>query len=193
MAPVAASQSPQEPAMSFDLRPLAPLCILASGLAISTAANAALVTKYSYASPTGTCQLSIPTTDTQVRPKASGFRNESSTNAAFVICGYGKPSTDGSAGNLKSIEIGVASLDGVSRVVKCTAVVGRYGSSTLVYSTKSLGTNIYNTAYIDSWTPADFGGGTYITNSYEPSVTCTLPPQTTIVHTGVSYDIDIGN
>jgi hypothetical protein len=94
---------------------------------------------------------------------------------------------------LKSIEIGVASLDGVSRVVKCTAVVGRYGSSTLVYSTKSLGTNIYNTAYIDSWTPADFGGGTYITDSYEPSVTCTLPPQTTIVHTGVSYDIDIGS
>lgn len=30
------------------------------------------------------CQLSVPTTSTQVRPRASGMRNEGTTNA-FVI------------------------------------------------------------------------------------------------------------
>lgn len=170
-------------------------CLLACGLAASMPADAALSTKASFVNPAGTCQLSVPTTDTEVRPKATGFRNESTSKGAFTICGYGKPSVDGGEGNIRSIIFGVASIDGVARTFNCTAVVGLYGySSPPVYSTKTISTSATNALSVYVWTPGDFGGsGSYIPGSIEPSVTCTLPPQTAIVHTGVTYDFDIGS
>ncbi|MFO1473032.1 MAG: hypothetical protein U1F20_00190 [Lysobacterales bacterium] len=52
--------------------------------------------------PADSCQLlSIPTTDTGVRPKATGFRNEGTTDQ-FVICGYGIPDCDARTVNVAS-------------------------------------------------------------------------------------------
>ena len=46
----------------------------------STAANAATTTKFTSYNPASACTLSIPTTDTQVRPRANGYRNEGTPN-----------------------------------------------------------------------------------------------------------------
>ena len=64
------------------------------------------------------CQLSIPTTDTGVRPKASGFRNESTTTSSFVICTFQRSTT---TGDYYYVGLVGYSLDGVARDVTCTA------------------------------------------------------------------------
>lgn len=135
------------------------------------------------------CQLSIPTTSTQVRPKANGYRNESTTTSAFVICGYTNPT----AGAVKTFILRTASMDGTAHTFNCTGVVGNAGTgSPQAYATKAITTTADGMAISTSWAPADFGiesnfGATF------PSVTCTLPPQVAIIST-VSYaDVDFIN
>jgi hypothetical protein len=122
------------------------------------------------------CQLSIPTTNTGVRPKASGFRNESSSTGNFVICTFQRSSTTGDY-----LYVGLIgySLDGASHDVACTAVANT--SPALQYSTKTAGIrDATETAFV--WSAEDFGGtaGNPISGSMYFSVTCNLPPQTAI-------------
>ncbi len=135
------------------------------------------------------CQLSIPTTSTQVRPRATGYRNESTTTSAFVICGYTNPT----AGSVKTFILRTASIDGAAHTFNCTGVAGNAGTGTpQAYATKSITATADGMAVSTSWAPADFGiessfGATF------PSVTCTLPPQVAIIST-VSYaDVDFIN
>ena len=135
------------------------------------------------------CQLSIPTTNTPVRPKATGYRNESTTTSAYVICGYINPT----AGSVKTFILRTASMDGKAHTFNCTGVVGNAGTGTpQLYSTKSITTTADGLAISTSWAPVDFDivsnfGATF------PSVTCTLPPQVAIIST-VSYaDVDFIN
>jgi len=128
------------------------------------------------------CQLSIPTTNTGVRPKASGFRNESATTGNFVICTMPRTKL---TGLYKQIEIVFYSLDGVSRILSCTAVPGVLDDPDhpLQYSTKTANafdTNGYHEYFL--WSAADFGGtyGDTISGSLNVSITCNLPPQTAI-------------
>ena len=174
--------------MSSTIRPHAPICILACGLAMSMPVNATLHPTFAYLNPAAACQLSIPTTDTEVRPKATGFRNESTTKSAFVICGYSKPTDDSMP---TDFELFFHSMDGTSRTVNCTGVTGIDGLYPLVYSSKSAPSR--TTYTVLSWTPADFGGTTTIPNGYHVSVTCTLPPQTSIVVIASAIQIEIGN
>jgi len=154
-----------------------------AGLAAAYAfANAPAAKAYNVDTANGAaCQLSIPTTDTGVRPKASGFRNESRTASSFVICTLQRSST---TGNYSSIGLIAYSLDGVARDLTCTAVVGVIaGGNTLVYSAKTA--SIHDTTGNDlpiTWTAADFGGteGAPITSSWNISITCNLKPQTAI-------------
>ena len=130
----------------------------------------------------GSCQLSIPTTDTKFRPKATGARNESTTTSSFVICTLPHAKT---AGAYKQIEIIFYSLDGVSRILSCTAVPGVLDSpdDPIRYSTKTgnaFDTNAFHEYFM--WSAADFGGtyGDPIPGGFNNSVTCNLPPQTAI-------------
>lgn len=155
--------------------------------AIATA-NAATTNLYAYSNPSGTCQLSIPTTDTQVRPKASGYRNEGAQNA-FVVCGYSKDSIQ----DFQSIIIGVASMDGADHAVSCTAVTGLNGNTPLQYSTVTITAAADGLMGSKSWLPADFGSATTtIPGSFEPSVTCLLPAKVAIVYQAGKFAIDIG-
>ena len=165
-----------------------PAALLAFGLAMSAPATAALHQTYTYLNPAAACQLSIPTTDTEVRPKATGFRNESTSKSAFVICGYPRPTNDSMP---LDIEIFFHSIDGVTRAVNCTGVTGLDGLYPLVYSSKSVQSNAGYSRI--TWVPADFGGTTTIPNGYHVSVTCTLPPQTSIVTIASSIQIEIGS
>jgi hypothetical protein len=166
--------------MSIANRFLLPTAILACGLAMPTPSGAATV--YNYMNPAGVCQLSIPTTDTAVRPKATGYRNESATENAFVICGYGRTG----AGTVSQIDLTVLSMDGASHSVTCTAVSAVNGASTQKYSAKTVVVSA-NPVTI-AWNPADFGGTTEIPFTPSPSVTCILPAQTAITQVIDAYN-----
>lgn len=134
------------------------------------------------------CQLSIPTTDTQARPKATGFRNEG-TKSEFVICQVDTPS-----GELTFSDIYLGSTDGVARSVSCTAVNGHsITPNTIAYSSKSVSTTAGGTYGSLGWNAADFGGaGPNMPHSGFFSITCTLPPKTFIGVIGMQYSEDIG-
>ena len=164
--------------------------VIACAFAMPAPSQAALRQNWGYGNPADACQLSIPTTDTQVRPKASGYRNESTSKSAFVICGYSTPSYDSTS---KQILIYFTSMDAVSRNISCTAVSGMAGAEPLTYSTKSISSTAAETYTALLWTPADFGGTTDIPYGEAPSVTCTLPPQTAITQVINAFDYEIGN
>ena len=175
--------------MSAITRIAIPTCVLACGIVVSAPATAGTYYTSTHLNPAAACQLSIPTTDTQVRPKATGYRNESTTKSAFVICGYGTPGNSSS----KDVYIYFTSMDRVSRNISCTAVSGMAGAEPMVYSTKSISSTAADTYTALLWTPSDFGGTTEIPYGEAPSVTCTLPPQTAITQVINTYDFEIGN
>lgn len=181
--------------MSAIARLAVPTCLLAMGLATSASTHAALRQNWNYANPGSGCQLSIPTTDTQVRPKATGYRNESTTKSAFVICGFGTPTDDGTALNAN---LYFHSIDGVSRDISCTAVTGTEGLSQLVYSTKTVGSTAGGNASAMGWTDYDFaaqGAPSYVNirDGWAVSVTCNLPPLTSITLANSKFQIEIGS
>ena len=153
----------------------------------------------------GMCTLSIPTTDTKVRPKATGFRNEGTTNA-FVICNFTSlPGYDGSVnfGDPQAVALILYSLDGNNHDVTCTAVSGVQGFSSIganpqQYVTKTLIVNNTTAPYQAAglafkWVPADFGGTGTMPNDGFISMTCTLPPNVSIGAISMHYSKDIGS
>lgn len=138
------------------------------------------------------CQLSVPTTDSMVRPRATGLRNEGTTSA-FVICQF-----DSSTGDLTQAEMYLTSIDGVPHNVTCTGVNG-YNIAPAVmqigYSSKTVSTDATSGVVgVLDWDASDFGGtaGDNMPNSGFFSVTCLLPPKTAINLYGLFYNEDIG-
>ena len=152
------------------------------GLAAMSSVEAAQSTGVNFA--TGSvCQLSIPTTNTGVRPKATGFRNESTTTSNFVICPL-PSSLQWTNDAFAYVYLGLYLLDGASHNVSCTAVSG-WRESGYVYSTKSWVVTNTEVGQPDSyipWSAKDFGGTAddQIASSLAFSITCQLPPQTAI-------------
>ena len=70
------------------------LCFVGAGVALafglSGTAHAVTQTRVTQIPAGAACQLSVPTIDTAVRPRATGFRNEGTTSA-FTICGIQDP------------------------------------------------------------------------------------------------------
>ena len=149
------------------------------------------------------CALSIPTTNTGVRPKATGFRNEGTTSA-FVICAFDSaPGQD----NIYSSDVDAdpsivwlyfTSIDGQAHSFDCTAVNSwgsvAYGTGPMQYVTK--------TAVVDadanslnglSWGSSDYGSAAHIPTSGAFSVTCLLPPGTAIEIGRLKAQEDVGS
>jgi hypothetical protein len=135
------------------------------------------------------CTLSIPTTDTGVRPKATGFRNEGTTNA-FVICAFdSSPWQIGyadyeSTDDPELVELYFASIDGKNHAFNCTGVNSWPSSGTVVpmqYVVKTGSVSSTGSSASVSWRPADFGGAANIPTSGSFSVTCLLPPGVSIL------------
>ena len=179
--------------MSNTTRLLLSPTLLACGLAMSMQARADVHVTDAQLNPVAVCQSSLSSTDAQVRPKATGFRNESTTKGAFVICGYSQPTKDGDGGLPSSIQIYFHSIDDVDRTISCTAVTGVEGLWPLVYSTKTVQSTANGTYGFLTWAPDDFGGTSDIPHGYHVSVTCSLPPQTSIVDALNSVQYEIGN
>lgn len=152
--------------------------VLLLGSALAHPALAAVLHKYFASTPASTCQLSVPTPDTEVRPRATGFRNESTSKSAFVICGFDAQEW---AQNTLSLSLNAVSLDGQPHAMDCTAVrASRIGD--LGYATKIVEIAGAGAARTD-WQESDFisGGGGPMFNS-KISVTCRLPPQVSITY-----------
>lgn len=173
----------------FSLNKILAACIACCVLAGPLAATADTRLASSY-NPGSSCQLSIPTTDTSVRAKASGFRNESTSVSNFVICPIHTPITT-DYGPFISLYVHVEPIGFIEREVSCTAVVG-LTSGSLQYSTKTYtfahgGFNVY-------WQASDFNGTAEDPINYSDisTITCLLPPQSLILFSGGNYYYDIG-
>lgn len=166
--------------------------MLAWTLAFSTPARATIRQEVNYVNPATACQA-VLTGDAEIRVKATGVRNESTTKNAYVICGYAKPSIDGGIANIRKLDIGFASLDSKDHYFDCTAVTG-IGSKDAIYATRHVAAFAAGDYSSWVWTPGDWGSADdYIPYGFQPSITCLLPPQTAIVYTLDWYDLDIGN
>jgi hypothetical protein len=166
-------------------------------LAVALATPPASAAKRNYSTmsdPADACQLSIPTTDTKVRPKASGFRNEGTSSSAFVICGI----SDVEWNSLTSVGVWAVSLDEQVHDMTCTGVIGvpNNDGPGLTYSSKTMHASPYSWGSLRDiyWTPLDFGGqsgGSFpATNTF--SMTCALPPQVAIVLIEAGRTFEIG-
>lgn len=166
--------------------------VFACGYAMSPAAIATETAEITI-NPGSACQLSIPTISTGVRPKATGFRNESTTTSNFVICPIPSSGIHADGAAFQNLLVYIKSIDGVVRNVTCTATVsGDWGSFPIMYSTKTgLSGGFAN--YI-LWDNSDFGGtsGSAISGSALASITCNLPVQTLIQQTEGQFFYEIG-
>lgn len=165
---------------------LATALLLTAGL-FAIPAVLAVTINYHLADQGGpACQLSVPTISSQVRPRASGMRNEGSANA-FVICQFA--SSGGSA--FKNASLHIVSTDGKNHSVTCTGMIGEvtYGTK---YSTKTFLSGTEPSNYADFlWLPADFASSDVL-GSYYFSATCNLPPGASITTLSASYNLDVG-
>ena len=163
---------------------------LATGLAAAPAATAATQTKTYEFSAADACQLSIPTTDTKVRPRANGYRNEGTSNQ-FVICGMGGYEND----TVLSTTLLATSVDGQAHSMTCTGVTGLTGlGSGPIYAPKTVTVPATGVG-AQAWSASDFGGttGQVIAGGINLSVTCTLPPNVALQGFESQGVIDVGN
>jgi hypothetical protein len=152
-------------------------CALLGAALAPMPASAGYVDKILTQDAANACTLSIPTTDTGVRPKATGFRNEGGKNA-FIICSV---DVDSSGNDTTFIGLTLASFDGASHGVNCTAVA-RY-SDTLA-NIQYLTIPPLTTAADGSFTNLSTLGappGVYDHQRPVLSVTCILPPGAAIM------------
>ena len=178
------------------------LSALVAAWLIATPALAATQVRVATTPAARLCALSVPTTDTAVRPKATGFRNEGKTNA-FVICAFdsppGQPDTDPFEvpWDLQAVELNFVSIDGKPHGFDCTAVNswddgGAGFSAPMQYIAKKV--QLTGSPFTTiRWNAADFGATTTIPTSGIFSVTCLLPPGAAIQFGLATAREDIGN
>jgi hypothetical protein len=159
---------------------------LSAGLALPAPAHAALKSQLADYNAAMACQLSIPTIDTKVAPRATGFRNDGASGA-FVICGLSLPSDDSFVG---TGTIYLHSFDNASHAFNCTGVGGQPGD--IHYAVKAV-TVPANASTFLQFAPADFGfGGSSLPGGYSVSITCSLPPHIAITLLEAAYQQDVG-
>ena len=153
--------------------------ILTLLLALSFTATASPPYQYQ-TQPGAACKTAgvVPSTALDVR--AIGARNLAATSGVFAVCPFALTPTPIEGGVITDLNLVTASLDGHAHSIACTAVIGslvRYVEPT--YSTKTVTVETGSTTI--TWTAADFGGaGPGIPGSAWATVTCNVPPQTSI-------------
>ena len=166
---------------------------------VAMPAHAATQTRLTTVPGAHLCTLSIPTTDTKSRPKATGFRNEGTTNA-YVICAFDSApgqaalSPGETATDPAFVGLLFSSLDGKPHSFSCTAVNSWPGLyAPMQYVAKTVDINPDNVFTEVDWFPADFGALSHIPASGNFSITCLLPPQVAILFGGLGASEDVGN
>ena len=175
-----------------------PISATAAGIALafglSAPAGAATMNRMTLIPGSVACQLSMPTIDTSVRAKATGFRNEG-TASTYVICGLQDPSQDPTlaVGGVTDVGIAFYALDNKPHSFDCTAVNGWPDTASYGYATKSITASSSTFRSPLPFLPADFGGTTYMPHEGYISVTCLLPAQVSVGYMYMYYDEDMGS
>lgn len=150
------------------------------------------------------CTPSIPDPNTKARPRATGFRNEGTTNV-FVICGF--DSNPGQSQVLVTespddpilIALIFSSFDGQPHSFPCTGVnswLGGGEAAPMQYVQKMVFIDPPSDPFVYAeadWYPQDFGASNHIPTSGTFSVTCLLPPGVSILFGGLKGTEDVGN
>jgi hypothetical protein len=165
---------------------------IAAVVVAATALPARAATEIRYQNAQGgvVCQLSIPTLDTTVRAKATGFRNEGTTSS-FAICGMESSNSRDGYGTIQALTMALYSLNGVSSNVSCTAVNG-FANAAPKYSTKVVSTTTDGTPALLTFDATDFGGvaGDPLPDSDFWSITCNLPGMTSIGYLSTQFTVN---
>ncbi|GAA5002656.1 hypothetical protein FNZ56_08785 [Pseudoluteimonas lycopersici] len=168
------------------------VAILVGGFVAAQPANAATIDRTYQDQGGPACQLSMPTTSSQVRPRATGMRNEG-TASEFVICQFPSNGTP-----FFRASITIVRIDENNHDVQCTAVNGTQLSG-IQYSTRTATTGTDGTPNSITWDRAwgDFpspyqNGPTDRFSQPALSVTCILPPGAAIQGVYGSYHDDVG-
>ncbi len=156
---------------------------LGTALGMVQPAQAVTISKNMFIDPSTACQLSLPTIDTAVRPRATGFRNEGTTGT-FIICGTAYFAVGSATATLLQVQL--TAFDGITRNVSCTAVTRQSTGDSPFFSTKvgsisSMGGSI-------SWASADLDNFSGFANS----VTCNVPSGVAITGVRLVYPDDVG-
>ncbi len=170
----------------MDLHVRLAIAALAAGSCLAPA-GATSNYDYVYTNAAQACQLSIPTIDTQVSPRANGFRNDGSSTT-WVICGLWNPVETDTYYLDASIYLSTA--DGAAHDVNCTGVNGD-GSGTQQYVSKTIHVAA-GSPNATVFSAVDFGGSTSIPNGYNFSITCALPPHAAIERVSAHVFRNIG-
>lgn len=177
-----ATTSPETP-MNKTLLVVLPLLASVCGSLLSAPADAATAAKTFYLDPALSCQLSIPTTDTAMRPRATGLRNEGGVGT-FVICGLPYLHSGADAASFKVV---AASFDGIEHTFSCTGVTRATSGANPGFNVKSLTTPANGTSASAEWTSTDLDLG-----NFDASVTCVLPNGAAITSVQIVVNDEIG-
>lgn len=158
--------------------------VFASAAVATTPATAVEKSRFLWDQGGPACQLSVPTTASQVRPRATGMRNEGTSNQ-FVICQYASTSSA-----FTNAYIYFSTIDGANHAMQCTGMRGTAAGGDAFYSTKSGDTGVAGYSQF-TWSPADFGETTDFGNAMF-SVTCILPAGASLIATEAIYAEDVG-
>jgi hypothetical protein len=163
------------------------------GLTSRHSAEAATLDRTAQHQTAQMCQMSLPSVDNKILPRATGYRNDGTTNV-FVICGF--PSPEGGMFTAKKQVLWLVTTDGQPHSVTCTGVNADHPGhpATIVYSTWTVDvTKGFDTGGNSLlFEPVDFGStDTVLRPSF--SVTCNLPPNVS-VNDGYTYSTtDVGS
>jgi hypothetical protein len=139
------------------------------------------------------CQLSIPTVDTMVRAKATGYRNEGTTSS-YAICGMESSNSHDNVGTIQQLSIGLYSLNQSTKTVSCTAVNG-FANGAPIYSSKSASVAANGATTTLTFDASDFGGtaGDPLPESDFWSITCSLPGNSAIGNLVAKFTVNTPN
>jgi hypothetical protein len=157
--------------------------LVGAALGMAQPAQAVTSSKNMFIDPSAACQLSLPTIDTAVRPRATGYRNEG-TSGTFIICGTAYNSAV--SGTATALSVQLTSFDGITRDVSCTAVTRQSSGTGPTFNTK-VGSVSSGGATI-SWAPADLDSFSGFANS----VTCNVPAGIAITGVRLVYPDEVG-
>ena len=164
---------------------------LSAGLAYAVAALASAQaierSRNSFYNPAQSCQLSLPTLETKVSPRATGYRNDGTTGV-YVICGLARPTDDSL---LLGAGIYFHSSDNLAHAFDCTAVGGEPGD--IHYATKPVTLPAGAAWTVAQYTASDFqAGATEIPGGENLSITCGLPAHVAITGLSSYYTVEVG-
>ncbi len=158
--------------------------LIGATLGMARPAQAVTISKPMLIDPAMACQLSLPTIDTAVRPRATGYRNEGASGT-FMICGTAYFSN--SVNIATNLLLQMVAFDGATHEnVSCTAVNRQSAGGGEVFSTKTTTVNAAGGSF--SWVPADLNNFNGFTNS----VTCNVPPGVAVTAVRLVFPDDVG-